>query len=225
MDMKKKLGERVEFHTHTLFSDGELLPTELARRARVMDTKLITFTDHVDATNLEFVLGNLLKIREDEIKGIEILIGVELTHIPPSHICTMAKRAKELGAEVVVVHGETLVEPVENGTNKAAVECEYVDILAHPGLITQKEVKLAEKNDIFLEISARKGHCLSNGHVAKLALEVGAKLLVNTDAHSPEDLISQEFAYKVAKASGLEHKAAVKVVKENPEEFIRRVKQ
>jgi len=82
------------------------------------------------------------------------------------------------GAEIVVVHGETIVEPVIKGTNWSAVNCPEVDILAHPGLITDEEVEIAKDNDIALEISSRRGHCLGNGHVAKLALEVGADLVV-----------------------------------------------
>ena len=41
-------------------------------------------------------------------------------------------------------------------------------------------VSLTKENGIYLEISARSGHCLGNGHVANIASEVGNKLLVNT---------------------------------------------
>ncbi len=46
----------------------------------------------------------------------------------------MVRLSKELGAEIVVVHGETSVEPVAPGTNNASVELSDVDILAHPVL-------------------------------------------------------------------------------------------
>jgi histidinol phosphatase-like PHP family hydrolase len=65
--------------------------------------------------------------------------GVELTHVAPRRIAPLAQRAKELGAGLVLVHGETISEPVRPGTNRAAVECPAVDILAHPGLITLEE--------------------------------------------------------------------------------------
>ena len=66
----------------------------------------------------------------------------------------------------MVVHGETLVEPVEEGTNHEAIMA-GVDILAHPGLISEEDVRLAKERKVLLEISARKGHSLSNGHVAR----------------------------------------------------------
>ena len=126
------------------------------------------------------------------------------------------------GAEIVVVHGETIVEPVIKGTNWSAVNCPEVDILAHPGLITVEEVEIAKDNDIALEISSRRGHCLGNGHVAKLALEVGANLVVDTDTHKPEDSISYDMAYNVALGAGLPEKEIVKALKDNPERILRK---
>lgn len=103
---------------------------------------------------------------------------------------------------MVLIHGESIVEPVVPGTNRAGLEA-GVDIIAHPGLITIEELKLAAEKGIFLEISARKGHSLTNGHVAKLTTEVGAQLVLNSDAHSPGDFMTEEFARKVVEGAGL----------------------
>ncbi len=121
----------------------------------------------------------------------------------------------------MIVHGETIVEPVIEGTNWSAVNCPEVDILAHPGLITVEEAEVANENNIALEISSRRGHCLGNGHVAKMALEVGADLVVDTDTHMPRDLISYEMAYKVALGAGLPDKEIKKALKDNPERILR----
>jgi len=50
----------IDLHTHTLFSDGVLLPAELARRAQVLGYQALAMTDHVDSSNLEFVLPRLV---------------------------------------------------------------------------------------------------------------------------------------------------------------------
>jgi histidinol phosphatase-like PHP family hydrolase len=113
-----------------------------------------------------------------------------------------AKKARSLGAKIIIVHGETIAEPVAPGTNNAAIEAD-IDILAHPGLISEEEVLKAKENGIFLEISARKGHSLTNGYVAKLAGKTGAKLVINTDAHAPEDLIDEKMAKKIVCGAGL----------------------
>lgn len=194
----------IDLHTHTIFSDGELLPSELVRRAVIHGYEAIALTDHADYTNLEQLLDAAKKAKYLENEwDIRVLPGVELTHVPPRKIAPLAKKAKELGAEIVVVHGETISEPVAPGTNAASVACEYVDILAHPGLISQEDVQTAAENNIFLEITARNGHNRTNGHVARLALELGATLVVNTDTHAPENLITDETALKIAMGAGL----------------------
>ncbi|AFV23199.1 hypothetical protein Mpsy_0990 [Methanolobus psychrophilus R15] len=199
----------IDMHTHTIFSDGELIPSELVRRAVVHGYRAIGITDHVDFSNVEHVLSNVKKAKylEDEY-DIRVLVGVEITHVPPAKIATLARMSRQLGAEIVVVHGETINEPVMPGTNAASVELGDVDILAHPGFITVEEAETARDNDVCLEITARNGHNRTNGHVARIGMEAGATLVVDTDAHSPENLITRDFARKVAMGSGLTEKQA-----------------
>jgi putative hydrolase len=153
-----------DFHTHTSLSDGELSPIEVIRRALVNEYSTVALTDHVSTAEMRRVLPEIINVCALARKNWNILAvpGVELTHLPAKAIAEAAKLAKELGAWVVVVHGETLMEPVEEGTNLAALSSPYVDILAHPGLISLEEAHLAAKNAIFLELSARKGHSLTN---------------------------------------------------------------
>jgi putative hydrolase len=194
----------IDLHTHSIFSDGVLIPSELVRRAEVLCIKAIAITDHADASNLDFIIPRIVAVTKalNEIKHIKAVPGIELTHIPPSHIGPLAEQARSLGAKIVVVHGETIAEPVMLGTNRAAVRAD-IDILAHPGLISDEEVVMAAEKGIFLEISARKGHCLTNGHVAKLAKKHGAKLVLNTDAHEPSDLINDQQAKQIVLGAGL----------------------
>lgn len=129
---------RADLHTHSIFSDGELIPAELVRRAMVLGHDVIAITDHVDMTNVEFVVKSVVKavdLCEDYIK---VIPGVEITHVPPRKIAEVAKQARRFGAKWVVVHGETVTEPVMPGTNKASVENPDIDILAHPGFITSR---------------------------------------------------------------------------------------
>jgi histidinol phosphatase-like PHP family hydrolase len=104
--------------------------------------------------------------------------------------------------KIIVAHGETVVEPVVPGTNHAALEAD-IDILAHPGMISDKDVLLAKKNGIFLEITSRSGHRETNSHVAARALALGARLILNTDGHRPEDIISPEELRSVGSACGI----------------------
>jgi putative hydrolase len=194
----------IDLHTHTLFSDGELLPAELWRRAQVKGYRYLGITDHVDASNYEVVFHRLKAAALSLNRGVPpyLIPGLEFTHLPPALIGPLTTQARALGVPLIIVHGETLAEPVAPGTNRAAIEAD-IDILSHPGLITVEEAALARERGIYLELSARKGHCLANGHVARIALEVGASLLVNTDTHGPGDLITRREAELIARAAGL----------------------
>tara|TARA_B100001013_G_scaffold268424_1_gene169918 strand:- start:2000 stop:2494 length:495 start_codon:yes stop_codon:yes gene_type:complete len=155
---------------------------------------------------------------------IEVLPGVEITHTPIEDIDELANEAKKLGAKIVNVHGETIMEPVFPGTNLAAVSSPYVDILAHPGLISVEEAKIASENGVFLEISGRKGHGLSNGHVVKTASEAGASIILDSDAHEPEDLMTKEYAEKVALGSGLNPNRTRELLEKSPIALLKRLK-
>ena len=211
-----------DFHTHTFLSDGVLAPVELIRRAMDIGYRVIAVTDHVGAGNLEFVLKTLVVDCEMASKRWDILAlpGVEITHTPKEDIDRLAQEARRMGAKVVNVHGETVVEPVEPGTNLAAVSSSHVDILAHPGLISPEEAQVAARNGVFLEVSARRGHSLANGHVVKTAQEAGARMVLDSDAHAPGDLLTRELATKVALGAGLDSEEAYALLESAPKDLL-----
>jgi len=217
---------RIDLHTHTLLSDGELLPIELARRALAKGHKGIAFTDHVSLSTIKRVIKEISKDCELAKEwDIEAILGVEITHVPVSKIDMVVAEARRLGAELVVVHGETISEPVEKGTNRAAVNNPDVDVLAHPGFITLEEVQAAKDNGVVLEITSRAAHSATNGHVARLAREAGARMVVNSDAHAPEDLLSEDEAIIRALAAGLSKAEAERAVRKTPLEVMRRMRK
>jgi histidinol phosphatase-like PHP family hydrolase len=203
-----------DLHTHTFHSDGELCPAELAQRARLSGYAYLGITDHADQSNLAAVVRAAVEGAwplSQAYKDFVVVPGCELTHVPPSQIPAMIRQARDLGARVVVVHGESPVEPVEPGTNRAAIDggC---DILAHPGFITDEEAALAAGKGVWLELSARGGHSLANGHVARAALKAGAQLMVNSDAHAPGDILTPGFQLKTAVGAGLDPAKAAEIL-------------
>lgn len=195
----------IDLHTHTVLSDGELLPFELVRRALVKGYRAIAITDHVDSSNIGHCVPKIVSAAS-KLKGImpiDVVPGAEITHCPPELIKELVKEARSLGARLVVVHGETIAEPVAEGTNRAAIEA-GADILAHPGIISTEDLLFAKEKGVALEITARKGHSLTNGYVAQAAMRFGVPVVINTDAHSPSDLISREFAVKILLGAGIE---------------------
>ena len=192
-----------DLHTHSILSDGELIPSELARRYEAKGYKAIAITDHVDASNIKQVVPQIVGFCKLWPKNrIKVLPGIELTHIPLEHFPILIRYARKNGIKIIVAHGETVCEPVIKGTNKKALNSD-IDILAHPGLITKEDVLLAKKKGIFLEITTRKGHSNTNKHVAKLAIELGAKLIIDNDSHCPENILSFTQMEKVGLKAGL----------------------
>lgn len=215
-----------DFHMHTILSDGSLSAVELIRRCAVNGCAGMVIADHSGPGTLaRFIQENGADCAiAREFWGIEAFPGVELTHVPAASIATLARRAKELGAALVVVHGESPVEPVEPGTNLAAARCPDVDILAHPGLLTAEEAEAARESGVFIEISARKGHDMANGHVVRVALENGARLVVDSDGHTPDNILTPRWAEHVARCAGVPNSLMEAVLVEGPLELLERAR-
>jgi putative hydrolase len=217
-------AKRIDLHMHTMFSDGNLLPSELLRHTAISGHKAIAITDHADSSNMESLLAKLRVFLADQGEdfGPSLLIGVELTHVAAGSIARLAERAKGLGADLVVVHGETIVEPVAPGTNRAAIECPYVDLLAHPGFLTEEEARLAQERGCLIEVTARKGHSLTNGHVVRVCRSSGAQMVIDTDTHGPDDPITFERAQQIAAGAGMTASEIIMALETAPNAFLLR---
>jgi len=213
----------IDLHTHSFFSDGDLIPSELIRRFESMGYSAVAITDHADSSNLDFIIPRIVKVSDvlNSSQSVKVIPGIELTHVPPELIEPLVFKARDLGAALVVIHGETIVEPVAPGTNRAGIES-GADILAHPGLITDEDADLAAERGTLLEISARSGHSFTNGHVARAAMKSGAGLILNSDTHSPENIMTEEFARKVVEGAGLPQ-ASFAVVLSNARRLLGRI--
>jgi histidinol phosphatase-like PHP family hydrolase len=216
-----------DFHSHTFNSDGVLSTLELIRRAVVKGYSVIAVTDHIGTGALERVIKEVR--RDCELAGvywdIEAVPGVELTHVPHQAIDDLARSARKMGAKLVVVHGESPVEPVEEGTNLAAVKSKYVDILAHPGHMTREVAELAAKNGVFIEITTRRGHCVTNAHVARTARKAGALMLLNSDSHGEDDLLTAALAKDTLVQAGVNSREIDRILETNPEKLLQRIRR
>ena len=215
-----------DFHTHSTLSDGALCPSELIRRVHVLGYRAVAITDHIGSGGLDALIEALAAdcALAETYWDIECFPGVELTHVPPAAIGKLAARARQAGAAGGGVHGQTIPEPVAAGTNRAAVTCPDVDVLAHPGLITAEEVRLAAEHGVCLELSARAGHGLANGHVARLAREYGAPVVINSDGHRPGEFLTPEVRRQVALGAGLREDALKDVIWRQPQRLLAQVR-
>lgn len=216
----------IDLHTHTFFSDGDLSPAELITRAVNKGYKAIALTDHCDYSNYKTVIESIIKVcnefNQSKFYDIICLPGIELTYILPEHIPKMIKNARVCGAKIVVVHGESPVEEVSVGTNHAAI-IGCADILAHPGFINEEDIKLSIQNNVYLEITSRSGHSLTNGRLALLTKKYDcSNVIINTDTHTLENLITKDTAKKVLSGAGFSEEECLKIFK-NSECLVNRV--
>lgn len=207
-------------HSHSLISDGELLPSEVAVRYQNKGYKVIAITDHADYSNIKSAGLAIVEfcLRWPKDSQIIVLPGIELTHLPPEQFKPLAAIARKEGIKVIIAHGETPVEPVTKNTNHLALMAD-IDILAHPGLISDEDTKLAAERGVFLEITSRRGHRETNTHVIEVARKFGAKLILNNDSHTPEDIITPEQLIKVGLDCGLTQ-TEIDTIYKNIKEFL-----
>ncbi len=207
-------------HSHTLLSDGELLPSEVAVRYQTQGYKAIAITDHADYSNIQSISKAIAEFcrKWPKDSSIKVLPGIELTHLPPAQFKPLALYARKHGIKIIIAHGETPVEPVAQGTNKSALNAD-IDILAHPGLINDEDTQLAAQKGVFLEITSRHGHSETNKHVIKQARKFGAKLILNHDSHSPDDIITPAELLNIGTDNGLT-KDEIETITENTEKLV-----
>jgi len=219
------ISQIYDLHTHTYNSDGILSPFELIRQAHRRSYAAVGIADHMGAGGMERRIAELIADCELASSHWDIIAvpGVELTHVPPESIPKLAATAKAAGAKLVIVHGETPLERVPSGTNYTAINCPDVDILAHPGLIEKDDVARAAERGILLEISGRREHCLCNGRLAQLAREYGAKLIIDSDAHTPDELLNLSVAETIALGAGLSEDEAREALYDNPRNILKRL--
>lgn len=214
---------RYDFHAHTYLTDGESSATDMWRHSDRLRHRAQAITDHLGMEDPAPLLARLLQeAKAWEGAPLITLVGVEVSMVPPRRIADVARAARRAGAEIVIVHGETPVEPVPAGTNRAALEAAEVDLLAHPGLLSEADASLAHDHGKVLELSARRGHSLGNGRVAQRALQASVDLVVDSDAHSPEQLVPHELAQRIAAGAGLDAAGIARALEDGPERLLRR---
>jgi len=199
-----KPDEMVDLHTHSFLSDGELLPEELVRRVEVAGYRMLVLSDHVGFSNAGDVIPQAVRLARS-LRGkcpVRVLLGAEVTHVRPELIARAVALARRSGAALVLGHGQTISEPVLDGTNRAYILA-GVDVLAHPGLIDLADARLAAERGVALEISGRRGHSYTNGHVLHVARRTGAHLVYGSDGHGVSDYPTRRDAERVAFGAGM----------------------
>jgi len=215
---------RGDLQMHTTASDGKNSILEMAQKAKEMGYAYVAITDHSKAVRVaggmdEKQLAKHLKEIEKanrQISGFRILKGVEVDILPDGTLDLKDDILRECEVVLASVHSRFNME-AEEMTRRVirAVQNPNVKILAHPTgrLILEREpfkinlrevVQAAVDHGVILEINAYPDRLDLKDVDARMARDLGAKLAINTDAHSAFQLELMKFGVFTARRGWIE---------------------
>ena len=215
---------RGDLQMHTTASDGKNSILEMARKGKEMGYAYIAITDHSKAVRVaggldEKQLAKHLKEIEKangQISGIRILKGVEVDILPDGSLDLKDDILKECEVVLASVHSRFNMEE-EEMTRRVikAIKNPNVNILAHPTgrLILEREpfkinlqevIRAAIDQGVAVEINAYPDRLDLKDADARMARDMGARLAINTDAHSDGQLELMKFGVFTARRGWIE---------------------
>jgi DNA polymerase (family 10) len=215
---------RGDLQMHSTWSDGKASLEEMALACRARGYAYFAITDHSQAMAMVQGLtperareqwGEIEEVRE-RVEGIEILRSAEVDILKDGALDLPDDVLEELDVVVVSVHSfmdqdrKTMTDRVLR-----ALRHPRVDILAHPTgrLLNRREpyeldveavLTAAAELGIAVEVNANPNRLdLSDVHVFR-ARELGVKVVISTDAHSPRGLDNMRYGVDQARRGWLE---------------------
>ena len=228
---------RCELHAHTRASDGHWSIHELAAAAAERGFHTVAVTDHsrgqVQANGLseERLERHIEDVRAvaERMKGqIRVLAGSEVDIHADGTLDYPNSLLKELDIVVASAHSALTQDPARATVRLLkAVRHPYVTILGHPTgrLLLRREglapdmhqlVTAAARRGIALEINANTWRLDLRDTHARAAIEAGAKLSINTDAHGLSDLDQLCYGVLTARRAGATRAHVVNCLEAGP---------
>ncbi|WP_066413989.1 DNA polymerase/3'-5' exonuclease PolX [Halorubrum aethiopicum] len=213
---------RGDLHTHTDWSDGAFTVAEMIAAAADRGHEYHAVTDHAAGPG---VFGNV-GLEEAEIADqaaavaeaadavdadVEVLHGIEANIDADGGITTDDATLADLDVVVASPHAALDAEP-DAATERLvrAVEHPEVDVLGHPtgrlinerrGLDPDMErvAAAAASEGVAIEVNANPARLDADGAAVRAAIEAGATVAVNTDAHAPRELDNARYGVHTAR--------------------------
>ncbi len=212
-----------ELHAHTTASDGMWSIRGFAEAAIEHGLEVIAITDHsksqfqargLDERRMEQHLVEIRKVAEEMKKSITILAGTEVDILTDGKLDYPNSLLSQLDIVVASPHAALTQDPQKATTRLLkAIENPCVTILGHPTgrLINRREglspdmkkiIAAAKERGIALEINANSYRLDLRDTHARMAIEAGVKLAIDTDAHGPADLHELPYGILTAQRAG-----------------------
>jgi DNA polymerase (family 10) len=207
---------RGDLHTHTTWSDGAASIEEMVAAADAFGHEYLAITDHATGPGMVGGVGlddgelreQLPYIRAvDDEADIAVLAGVEANIDTEGAVSV----GDDLLAELDIVVASPHAGLDGDGTDRLVTAARHpeVDIVGHPtgrqlnkrsGMTVDVErlATVAAEHDTALEVNANPRRLDLRGSAVQTAIDAGARIVVDTDAHGPESF--EYLRYGVATA-------------------------
>ncbi len=215
---------RGDCHMHTTTSDGKNSIEEMARAAKDKGYNYIAITEHSQALRIaggldeKALAAHLRRIDEANrrVNGIRILKGIEVDILGDGTLDLKNDILNECEVVIASVHSRfNLSEKEMTKRIIRGIKNRQVNILGHPTgrLILEREpywvdlkevIKVAAGEGVIMEINANPRRLDLNDIHARMAKDMGAKLIINTDAHSISQLGLMKYGVFTARRGWLE---------------------
>jgi DNA polymerase (family 10) len=214
---------RGELHCHTTLSDGRNSVEEMAQTALERGYEYIAFTDHSASHGFgndvqpEELRRQIERVRELDasIDGIRLLAGSEVNIHPDGSLDYDDDLLAELDWVIASLHTSfRMGEREQTERMIAAMEHPLVDAIGHPTgrlierrapypLDVERVAEAAARTGTFLEINANPDRRDLSDTDARIALEAGARIVVDSDAHGVETLANIRYGVATARRAWL----------------------
>ena len=203
---------RADLHMHSTWSDGRADIRTMAEAARARGYSHIAITDHSAYIGLTHGLdAERLRAQRREIAALNaayaaqgipfrILCGVEVDMTPEGSLALPDDVLAELDIVVASAHVQLRQSP-EAATERLlrAVRNPHVDMIGHPvgRMLGSREgapvdidalARAAAEYGVLLEVNSGPTRLDLEGPAVRRALELGATIAINSDAHHPDNL-------------------------------------
>jgi len=215
---------RGDLQMHTQASDGHASLEEMATAAQDLGYEYIAITDHsehigivqgLDARRLEEQIEAIERLNE-ELEGLTLLKGVEVDILEDGSLALQDEVLQKLDLCLASVHSKfDLTQEAQIERVLRALDNPHVNILAHPTgrVIGERQpykvdmeriMEAALERGCFLELNAYPSRLDINDNYAKMAKEMGLKVVISTDAHRPSELAYMRYGLGQARRGWLE---------------------
>ena len=215
---------RGDLHSHTTATDGRADIETMATAAQAAGLDYLAITDHSQALAMANgldetrALEHAQAIREIDrrLPAITLLAGIECDIRPDGTLDLSEDCLAQLHIVIASVHssfGQTERDMTDRVLR--AVESPVVDVIGHPTgrLLLRREpyrlnveelIEAAAHHGVALEINSQIHRLDLNDAHARLARDCGVKLVVSTDAHTPDSFSLLDWGVLVARRAWLE---------------------